>query len=589
MRSIRFTPRLVGPLVMAAILASPAAGQDVRPGDERPELPDFEAPYPGRDALLEVAPLPEVPAFEPPVRTRGGVLPSLPLSEEPDTEGLAAGARLVLRGVRIRGNIALPAETLDAVARAYLGRELGFEDLEALRDELTQAYLDRGFVTSGSVIPTQTLEDGVLEIWIVEGRVTGIDVQSDGRLREAYVRGRVAHGVGPPVNVGELEQTLQRLQQDPRIRSVDARLVPAERRGEAILRVRVTEATPWRVRLSGNNYSSPAIGGGRGELRASWNNVTGFGDELFAEYKGGEGLQDVRARWSAPLTSRDTGLDLHFRRTWSEVVEAPFDVFDIRSETETYGFRLSQPVHRTEHVRVETSLTGEWRRAESFLFGDPFSFVQGPDDGVSTLAVLRFGGDAAWRTRDQVLAARLLVSVGLPVLGATENDAAGVPDANFVAWLAQLQWARRFPDLWGLQVVARADAQLADRPLFGLEQFAVGGHGTVRGYRENRLVRDNGLVGSVELRLPVPLPGWGEWRPRFDIAPFLDAGYSWNTDRDEIGPTTLFSVGVGGRLELTEHLRLEAYWGHDLRDLVDVGTDSLQSDGVHLGIQWEMP
>jgi hypothetical protein len=99
-----------------------------------------------------------------------------------------------------------------------------------------------------------------------------------------------------------------------------------------------------------------------------------------------------------------------------------------------------------------------------------------------------------------VIAARSTFSLGVDALGATVNGGP-VPDGQYLAWLGQFQWVRRFDDR-GDQFVFRTDLQLAEDPLLPLEQFAVGGASTVRGYRENQLVRDNGFVTSAELRIP---------------------------------------------------------------------------------------
>ena len=37
------------------------------------------------------------------------------------------------------------------------------EHVQQLRDDLTLAYVERGYVTSGAVLPSQTLEDGELD------------------------------------------------------------------------------------------------------------------------------------------------------------------------------------------------------------------------------------------------------------------------------------------------------------------------------------------------------------------------------------------------------------------------------------------
>ncbi|WP_181357408.1 ShlB/FhaC/HecB family hemolysin secretion/activation protein [Stenomitos frigidus] len=49
----------------------------------------------------------------------------------------------------------------------------------------------------------------------------------------------------------------------------------------------------------------------------------------------------------------------------------------------------------------------------------------------------------------------------------------------------------------------RGDLQLADRPLLALEQVSEGGQDTVRGYRQDLLLADNGLFASAEVRIPL--------------------------------------------------------------------------------------
>jgi len=217
------------------------------------------------------------------------------------------------------------------------------------------------------------------------------------------------------------------------------------------------------------------------------------------------------------------------------------------------------------------------------------------------VSVVRFRQDFVYRDLQQVVAVRSQLSVGLDVLGATmggcvvlvfaegcasddEADAAdvdGVPDGQFLSWLGQFQWVRRF-EPWGWETVFRTDLQLSNRPLFSLEQFPLGGHQSVRGYRENELVRDNGFASSLELRIPL----WSNAAETssLQLAPFVDLGRSWNTQRGEPSPRTLASVGVGLRAAFTRHLRGEIYWGHPMHDVPEPADDDLQDDGVQFSL-----
>ena len=566
---------LLIPALLLLGSARVASAQTVRPGQERPPLPPIEEQQPGPTLTL-----PEIPDFEPRPRTPSDILPPL-------EEGALGEARVRVDSIEFRGNTVLNDSELRGIESRYVGRELGLSDLEALRDELTYAYVGRGYVTSGAVIPSQSVAGGVLVVDVVEGVLQDIEVETDGHLRPGYVRARLERSAGPPVNVKELEEALQVLQQDDRIRSVQAALVPGERRGESILRVRVEEREPWTVTLAGDDYASPAIGEWRGTAEGTYANLIGVGDVLSAEYQGSTGLNDVRAAFETPFTPWDTRVELHMRRTWSEVVENPFQDLDIKDETETYGLTLTQPAWHSRNLLAELFATAEWRRSESYLQGDSFSFVPGPHDGVAKIAVLRFGMDALYRSSLEVLSLRSMLSVGIDALDSTINSG-DIPDSRFVSWLLQLQGARRLP-WYDTQIVGALSLQLSDRPLLGLEQFEIGGRYTVRGYRESQLVRDQGVAGSVEFRIPVPLPSSERWRPELAIAPFFDAGRSWNANRSTSGDQNLASVGIGLLLGLNEQAHFEIYWGDSIEDVTHFGEHTLEDEGIHLGMTVSLP
>ena len=84
--------------------------------------------------------------------------------------------------------------------------------------------------------------------------------------------------------------------------------------------------------------------------------------------------------------------------------------------------------------------------------------------------------------------------------------------------------------------------QWTDEPLLALEQFSVGGFETVRGYLENQLVRDRGIVSSVEFRVPVLFNKAGAGIVQ--LAPFFDFGGAWNVEGSP-SPTSIYSIGVG--------------------------------------------
>ena len=235
------------------------------------------------------------------------------------------------------------------------------------------------------------------------------------------------------------------------------------------------------------------------------------------------------------------------------------------------------------HTDLSVFLTGEWRRNTSYLSGRRFSFSPGVEDGVSSVTVFRVGQDFTYRDSNQVFAVRNTLTGGVDLLGATTNPN-HLPDGRFFAWLGQFQWARRIGWL-NSQMLLRTDVQLSNAPLLGLEQFAVGGHATVRGYRENQLVHDQGVVASLEWRVPV-------WQDRFldlSLAPFFDVGRSWNRERPTTSPKTIYSAGIALSAEAFGFLNAELSWAGNLRDVDNLTSSDLQDDGFYFSVSARFP
>jgi hemolysin activation/secretion protein len=530
-----------------------------RPGDDRPKLQEF---------VTDEESGPRIP------------LPALPALPEADRKRASSGLRIFVRRVEVVGSRVFSDEELAEVAAPFENREISSEDLERLRRVVHQHYLDAGYATSGAVIPDQDLEDGVVRVQVIEGQLGRIDIEGTERFRPSYLRDRIRLGAGPPLNVNELEAQLQILQQDERIKRINAELGPGPRRGEGLLAVAIEEARPWHLWLVGTNDRSPSVGSEGGQIVFEHLNLTGNGDVLVASGSLTEGFDDVALEYEIPLNAHDTRLGAFVNRTTSEFVENPFDELEIEAESVSYGLRLSHPLYRGPGRELWIGLTAEYRESETYLLGERFSFSMATNDGHAKVSVLRLSQEWTSRTRKSVVAARSTISIGVDAFGATTNQS-DVPDSRFVTWLAQFQYARRLPERWRRsQFLFRSDLQLTSDPLLSLEQFAVGGSRTVRGYRENELVRDNGWVSSIELRIPI-LRGLLQG-DLLQIAPFIDVGSSWN-DKHTEDPRTLSSIGVGLLYRPSDRLLAEIYWGGRLRDLPNRGND-LQKHGVYFRV-----
>jgi hemolysin activation/secretion protein len=494
-----------------------------------------------------------------------------------------------VRSVEVLGSTVFDDEDLDAITREFTDRRLTTADLVALTQAITRLYVDAGYVTSGAVLPDQDPALGLVIIHIIEGSVDEIVIEGAEYFRESYLRARLELAAKTPLNVERLTNQLAVLQRDTRIQRVQATLDPTDARGVSRLRLVVEENSPWSLSFVASNDRPNSIGSIGGGGDAGRSNIFGLGEDLSIAARFSEGLRQVRVEGRIPISAYDTDLRASYQWSRAEVVDSSFRTLDIETESETVRIELHQPVIRNRYHEFSLGVIGSWTRSRSQLLGRTFCFQAAVLDCRPTVSAIRLQQDYLWRRRSTVVSARSTLSFGLGIIDATKERSNGTPDGEFVSWLAQLRWLQRMSTeipalewLTGSIFVLRGDLQLSNEPLLTTEQISVGGPRTVRAFRRNRLVRDNAVIGSVELRVPVWKRAFEE--PIVELTPFLDFGHAWN-DRGPNPVNTLSSIGLALRLDLGNGVVANASWGHRIRRGLDEA-DGLQRDGIYFEVTW---
>lgn len=503
-----------------------------------------------------------------------------PVAASDDAAIKDAGA--VVRRIAFRGNRDVPTATLETLGAPFLNRPLGAGDIEELRQRVTRHYVDLGYVNSGAVLAADARRDDTLTLDIVEGRVATIRLKGLERLHEDYVVGRLVRADDETLNVEQLRERFQRLLDDPLFERMNARLMPGSRLGEAILDVEVARARPWWLSVAANNYRPPSIGETAVNLAGGVRNLTGYGDQLDASLQHADGgLGRGSLSWQMPLNQRGTRLSLQLDHGRSSVIEEPMSVLDIESTLDSKDVGLSQTLHETLGSRFTVGVNRLWRENRTELLGMPFSFVPGEPGGVTRVRSWRFWQEYSLRSERDALALRSTFSWAhnnlQPVSGLPAGTA--VPAHDYRTWLGQAHYARQL-HAGGTQLVLRGTLQASNRHLLALDQLAIGGAATVRGYRENLMLRDAGAVLNAELDHPlVRNPGAGL---NLSVIPFYDIGRGRN--RNEAGDS-ISSVGVALR-NRWQGTFVDLAVAHRLThpESVDALQGSLQDKAVHVQV-----
>lgn len=503
---------------------------------------------------------------------------------------LAGRLYLTIKQFEFNGNTIYTDQQLEATVSHYKNRKISNLDLEELRLAITNQYINNGYINSGATIPDQDLQGGKLILNITEGTLTQINLKNDGRLDQSYLLDRISSQKSEHLNIGTLQERLYLLQQNPRIKRINAALGPGLQRGQSILDIMITEDQPYHLSIEANNYRPPSIGEGQLILAFSHNNVSGVGDTVDLSYNKTAGFDSGRIAYAWPLLADDTMITANYQTSQSKIIDDAFEgAVSIDSESYSASLGLSTPLFKSSREEYIIGLKLNKRQSQTFLDDQKAPLSPGAPDGNNHVTALRL--TQSWVKQDQndIYALRHTLSAGINALNSTVLD--DTPDSRFTTWLIQYQWAKRH-SLWNAKTVIRTDLQLANEPLLSMEQFAIGGARSVRGYRENQIVRDNGFVFSAEGRIPVYKSVKGQHQ--VEGIGFYDFGRGWNgkhKGHENVNSSddyiNLESAGVGIRYRFTNTMRAELYWAHALND-VNKANDSLQDDGIHISIKAEL-
>lgn len=549
---------------------------------QAPNLPPIlpTDPTGGQPPSREPLPTPTIEPLPPPEQL-------LPPSGTPPVQPPPSDIPQTIRvtGFNVTGSTVFSAQELNAaIAKAIgeippEGRQLSFNELFQARSAITDLYVSKGYITSGAFIPPQRLAAGVVEIQVLEGSLEEIRVTGTTDLKPGYVSSRLALATKAPLNRDRLLAALQLLQLNPLIASISAELSAGSRPGTSLLEVRITEADSASATFTIDNQRVPSVGSIRGQAIGVEQNLLGFGDTISLSFTKTQGSTALDFAYNIPVSPRNTTIGFNAGISASEVIEPPFDVLDIQSSSNYFEVTGRHPLIQTPTQELAVGLTFGRRSSQTTLLDDlPFPSPGADAEGRTTASVVRFFQEYTQRSGRAVFAARSQLNFGVDVLNATNQTEP--PDTQFFAWRLQTQWVRLLAA--DTLLLVRGDLQLADRPLLPIEQFGLGGALTVRGYRQDLLLTDNGLFGSVEGRIPIlRLP---RQQALLQLTPFVDFGRGWNLGRSpDPDPGFLAALGLGLRLQISNNFTAKMDFGFPLVR-VDGNQETLQEKGIYFSI-----
>jgi hemolysin activation/secretion protein len=487
---------------------------------------------------------------------------------------------------KIIGNTAISSREIEKVTAPYLNQLIGQTELDELTQKITKLYLSKGYITSIAVYlgkdNAQAIfpEKAEITIRIIEGKLGIINVTGSNRLK-SYIESRISKD--KPLNQTELLGELRRLNSDPLLKNLKARLLPNANFGNrSDLDITVAPQKAYELTLFSNNYRNSGIGTWEKGIDFTALNPSTLGDRLNLKYSNTLGSNVFVSEYSVPLNTSNTTLNFRYTYGSNATIEEPFSVLDIEGTSQSYALNVRHPILRrfTDKGNDELGISVGVERRESAekILGFEFPISQGADiDGRSRTNTIELAIDYKRIRAVEAALLRAQFRYGIDFDSTTDPF---FDNGQFFSAKIDGAYTHKLP--FNLSFIARLSAQIADRPLIAGEQLSIGGIYSVRGYVQDTALGDSGILGSLGVSIPIYKGKIGT----FMLQPFFDIGYVNNYLTQE---TLLAGAGLSLEYQFSDRVAASLSWGYPLLKLDNsFDNSSLQNSGVYFNVRFEL-
>lgn len=478
--------------------------------------------------------------------------------------------RILVKRIEIEGNTLIDSSKFRPIVAPAEGKELTLEELRNVADLVTTVYRDEGYLLANAFVPSQSVNDGVVYIKVVEGRVGDVTVTGNKSYSSRFIERHLDKIKEDPSLIDEsLERALLLLNDYPAL-GVKASLKAGKEPGTTDIIAVVNDRFPIGGSLGYDNFGESATSRNRLVAALDVGNLITSGDLVML--RGVMGLDKIdleklsygRIEYMVPVGGSGTHIGAYGANSMFEAGD-DVAVLALEGDAQVYGLYVEHPIIKKRDRSLSLKLSGEYVDVNQDLLGAEYS-----EDKIRKLVAT-----GAYTSTDRFLGRNFLGFGYARGLGGFLNGSLGDEEPGTSREDADNQFnkfildALRIQKLPGYnQLTLKGAAQYSWDRLFIAEQFLIGGYGTVRGFQPAALAGDSGYNISLELTSSPLFPEKTLFGQRigdtFKVALFLDHGWVRNnraqTGAGEIRSEGLVGVGAGFRLYLGRYFFFKLDW-----------------------------
>jgi len=417
------------------------------------------------------------------------------LLQEPDEQPQQANEiKIQITRFNFTGNTVLSNEQLTNLTKDFVGKELSYNELRDVLRFISNFYRELG-LWARAILPEQDINNGVITIQIVEGRLGKVIIKSDEQdlnLKQDVARKYIENKISRQqiLNINQLEKNIQNLNNVPGIQAI-ASLEAGQEVGETDVVIQLQNRKTLSGTFQGDSYGSRSSGRSRGTALINFDSILKQGEQFTIQR-----VQTIGSEYNALAGSFRIGYG--GTRGTVKAAKLRYDLGDPFSSTNPTGNseELSVSIDHPLNSIGRTNLSSNFTFSESDYENKNNSSSNVQKKITRGIAKLNFNrSDQFYKGGVNYGSASITVGdLNDTSTGSTTTNALG----SFSKLNANVSRFQRLSDQNVLQV--NLSAQYAFKNLDSAEKFSLGGPYGIRAYPNSEAQGDHGLMANIELK-----------------------------------------------------------------------------------------
>ena len=424
----------------------------------------------------------------------------VPTPTLPESKPIESSQCLEIDAIAFQGNTIYDSNTLTDVS-GYQSGCIGLNTINEYLRNISNLYMQAGYVTSRALITPQDLSGAVLQIVILEGKVEKVLLNGQNSLSLDMAFPDMSEEI---LNLRDIEQGLDQVNRLSRY-NAQIKLLPSTQQGYSIVDIQSSEQKFTSLELGLSNSGQESTGEQQISLSVT-------AEDLFKRL---DQWSLTVTKSAAMINSKDSeslylGVDIPvgywnfgYRTSYSNYFTTFNNqgfTFDSSGKTNSHDIELKWLFYRDEVSKSALKAAISHRREKNYILGNLL------EAGSRNLSSASVAWEHSTRLGGGFMSLSPRLSLGTDWFGGekTQSQDDSLPTAQFVK--GSLTGSYTYPITPALSLSSTLFGQWSNDTLYGSERLSIGGEYSVRGFKGKSISGDEGYYWRNDLTYRI-----GQW------------------------------------------------------------------------------